>query len=344
MDVSIDDIGSFPLPSNLNRATFEKAYRDAQERLRSDQDISKVDFITTNFSQVVIDSFKKKIQTGLDVVTYPQQIGGIQQVGYAIHKAMQKGTFIVDEKDAFLPEIRVIESEGKKLYEEFGKKILLRVSLFGPMELYLKEIGTIAYRDVMEAFAETIRRFAKNSIIDTKYIKTEVVSIDEPSFGFLNINAENDVLRDLMDKTFDFKAVTRQIHLHSSVKLPDLLKVKNLDVVSFEYAASPQNIEGISKRMLEAADKSIRVGITRTDIDAVMAELNEKGVTKPTENQLVETEETIKKRYQLAKDRFGDTMTFTGPDCGLGSWPTQEAAELLLRRTVNAVRTAQKVV
>jgi 5-methyltetrahydropteroyltriglutamate--homocysteine methyltransferase len=257
---------------------------------------------------------------------------------------MQKGTFIVDEKDAFLPEIRVIESEGKKLYEEFGKKILLRVSLFGPMELYLKEIGTIAYRDVMEAFAETIRRFAKNSIIDTKYIKTEVVSIDEPSFGFLNINAENDVLQDLMDKTFDFKAVTRQIHLHSSVKLPDLLKVKNLDVVSFEYAASPQNIEGISKRMLEAADKSIRVGITRTDIDAVMAELNEKGVTKPTENQLVETEETIKKRYQLAKDRFGDTMTFTGPDCGLGSWPTQEAAELLLRRTVNAVRTAQKVV
>jgi methionine synthase II (cobalamin-independent) len=34
-------------------------------------------------------------------------------------------------------------------------------------------------------------------------------------------------------------------------------------------------------------------------------------------------------------------MTFTGPDCGLGGWPTQQAAELLLKRTVNAVKKAE---
>jgi methionine synthase II (cobalamin-independent) len=33
-------------------------------------------------------------------------------------------------------------------------------------------------------------------------------------------------------------------------------------------------------------------------------------------------------------------MTFTGPDCGLGGWPSQEAASLLLTRTVDAVKIA----
>jgi 5-methyltetrahydropteroyltriglutamate--homocysteine methyltransferase len=69
-----------------------------------------------------------------------------------------------------------------------------------------------------------------------------------------------------------------------------------------------------------------------------MAELYEKGVEKPTAEQLVEGEATIKKRYVAAKEKYGERMTFTGPDCGLGSWPSQEAAQLLLKRTVNAVK------
>ena len=69
-------------------------------------------------------------------------------------------------------------------------------------------------------------------------------------------------------------------------------------------------------------------------------ELYEKGIQKPTVEQLVESEETIRSRYKFAKEKYGDRMTFTGPDCGLGSWPSQEAAELLLKRTVKAVKTA----
>jgi 5-methyltetrahydropteroyltriglutamate--homocysteine methyltransferase len=70
-----------------------------------------------------------------------------------------------------------------------------------------------------------------------------------------------------------------------------------------------------------------------------VAELYDKGVTKPTAEQLVEGEEVIKKRYVSAKEKFGERMTFTGPDCGLGSWPSQEAAHLLLERTVKAVKS-----
>ena len=90
--------------------------------------------------------------------------------------------------------------------------------------------------------------------------------------------------------------------------------------------------------MLDRADKQIRVGITRTDIDSIWAELYEKGITQPSTEQLVESVEVIKKRYLFAKERYGERMTFTGPDCGLGSWPTQEAAALVLKHAVEAVK------
>ena len=210
--------------------------------------------------------------------------------------------------------------------------------MFGPMEQYLQEIGTIPYRDVLDGFAETIRRFAKNSIINTKYIKTEVISIDEPSFGFMNIGAERDMLCEILEKTFNFKGVVRQIHLHSASRIPDVLKVGNIDVVSFEYGGSPKNIESVSLKMLEDADKNIRVGVSRTDIGSIMAELNDKGISNPNAEQLVESEDIIKKRYLLARQKYRERMTFTGPDCGVGGWPSQEAAQLLLRRTVDAVK------
>lgn len=338
MDTLIDDIGSFPFPANTNREAFNQAYRQARALIAHGEDPTKDEFANQNFCEVTLDIFRRKIRTGLDVATHPQQYEGTREISDAIHKAMETGSFLVEEKDAFLPEVSLIAQEGKALSEEFGKKIFLRVSLFGPMEQYLKEIGTAPYQDVLEGFAETVRRFAKRCVVDTKYVKTEVISIDEPSFGYLNIAASNGTIIEVMDKAFNFQGATRQIHLHSAAKLPDLLNVKNIDVLSFEYAASPKNIDGISKRMLDDADKQIRVGISRTDIDAVLAELHDEGIAAPTPEQMVESEQTIRKRYHTAKEKYGERMTFTGPDCGLRSWPTQEAAQLLLEKTVRAVK------
>ena len=338
MEMLVDDVGSFPLPRGIDRENYASAYRAAREEIARGEDPRKNEFLKINFCDVVLGSFRKKLRANLDVVNYPQHYDGIKQMGDIIHKAMEKGSFVVDEKDAFLPEVLLIGEEAKTLSEEFGKKILLRVSLFGPMEQYLKEVGTVPYADVLSSFGETINRFAKNSILNTKYVKTEVVSIDEPSFGFLNITAEKEVLVGVLEKAFSFKGATRQIHLHSSTRLPDLLSVENIDVLTFEYAASPKNIEGVSKKMLEVADKRVRVGVSRTDVDSITAELHDTGILRPTAEQLVETENTIRKRYVFAKTKFGERMTFTGPDCGLGSWPSQEAAQLLLERTVKAIK------
>ena len=340
MDTLVDDIGSFPLPAGIKREEYARAYEAARQAIINHQDPSKEDFIQKNFYSIVVESFKAKILTGLDVVNFPQHFSGIRQVGDAIHSAMEKGSFIVDQDLAFLPEIYVLNQEAKRLSEEFGKKIQLRVSIFGPIEQYLAEVGATAYPDVLDGFAQTINRFAKNSILNNKYIETKVISIDEPSLGHSSFSGSAEMVCQTLEKAYDFKGPTRQIHLHFASGVHDLLSVKGLDVLSFEYAASPKNIEAVPKNVLEKADKQIRVGIARTDIDSIWAELYEKGFDKPSNEQLVDSVDAIQNRYRFAKEKYGDRMTFTGPDCGLGGWPSQDAAELVLKRTVEAVKTA----
>ena len=338
MDALVDDVGSFPLPAGIKREEYVRAYEGARQAIVKHQDPSKDEFIQKNFYSIVVNSFRTKIRTGLDVVNFPQHFSGIRQVGDAVHAAMEKGSFVVDQELAFLPEIYVLNQEAKHLSEEFDRKIQLRVSIFGPIEQYLAEVGATAYPDVLDGFAQTINRFAKNSILNNKYIETSVISIDEPSLGHSSFSGSSEMVCQTLEKAYDFKGPIRQIHLHFASGVHDLLSVKGLDVLSFEYAASPKNIEAVPKNVLEKADKQIRVGIARTDIDAIWAELYEKGTTKPSGEQLVETVEAMRKRYQYAKAKYGERMTFTGPDCGLGGWPNQESAVLVLDRTVKAVK------
>ena len=340
MDTLVDDVGSFPLPQGIGKEAYSKAYGLAREAIIKGKNPAEDEFVQNNFCTAVVDSFKKKIASGLDVVNFPQQYSGIKQVGDAVHAAMENGSFVVDQEKAFLPEIYVLNQEAKKLSEEFGKKILLRVSIFGPIEQYLAEVGTTAFPDVLDGFAQTINHFAKNSILNNNYIETKIISIDEPSLGHTNLSATPELICETLEKAYDFHGPVKQIHLHFSSGIHDLLTVQGLDVLSFEYAASPKNIEAVPKSILEKADKQIRVGITRTDIDSIWAELNEKGITKPSDEQLVDSVDVIRNRYRFAKEKYGERMTFTGPDCGLGGWPTQDAAALLLKRTIEAVRNA----
>lgn len=340
MNLIIDDIGSFPLPSYVNRESFEQAYKLARELIIMGKNLQENTFILNNFYKVILDSFEIKLNSGLDVATYPQHYDMYRQFIDVIHKAMDRGTYVVDEKHAIIPEVYVIAAEADRLYDKLGRSIALRVCVTGPLELYLAEVGVRLYEDVLLMFAETVRRFVKNAILSSKHLKTVVISLDEPSFGLRDIAANRDVIVDVLERALDVKGVIRQIHIHAPTRVADLLEAGNLDVIAIEAAASPRNIEYISRDMLEKADKNIRVGVSRTDINNIMAELYSRGAVRPRIEELVEDEEVIMKRFLKAKVRFGERLTFTGPDCGLGGWPSQEAAELLLKRTVKAVRKA----
>jgi 5-methyltetrahydropteroyltriglutamate--homocysteine methyltransferase len=340
METLVDDIGSFPLPDGIKRDDYAKAYVLAREAIINGKDLEEDLFVKEIFCDIVVESFKRKLDAGLDVVNFPQAFSGLRQVGDAVHAAMEKGSFVVDERQAFLPEIYVLNKHAKELNEQYGKKIQLRVSIFGPIEQYLHEVGATVYPDVLEGFAQTINMFAKNCVLNSKYIETKVISIDEPSLGHSPFTGTPEQIQATLEKAFSFNGPIRQIHLHFASGIYDLLAVKGLDVLSFEYAASPKNINAVSRDMLEGADKQIRVGIARTDIDAIWSELYEKGITEPKAEQIVEPMEAMQKRYRFAKDKYGERMTFTGPDCGLGSWPSQDSAALVLKRAVEAAKTA----
>lgn len=342
MEMLIDDIGSFPLPINVDPKLFDEEYRTARKAIIEGKYGLEQRILLKNFHCTIIDSFLKKARTGLDIVNYPQHYDMHKQLADSLKESMNQGAYLIPREHAILPEVHAINVEAKRLWEEMGQKVLLRVCIIGPLELYLQEMGPIVYKDILQIFAQNIRQFAQNSLLNSKYIETIAVSLDEPSFGFRDIITDRETIQSAFELAFDFKGVTRQIHLHSPSRIADLLDVRNLDVLSIEYAASPMNIHSVSKAMLDRADKQIRVGVSRTDIDSIRAEIYERGIEKPTEAQLVEDEGIIKKRFETAKETFGDRMTFTGPDCGLGGWPTQESAQLLLERTVKVVKNAMR--
>jgi 5-methyltetrahydropteroyltriglutamate--homocysteine methyltransferase len=340
MDVLVDDVGSFPLPLHVGRKLFDEAYVKAREAIRLGLDVEGDPFLLEGFYNVVSESFRRKFAAGLDVVSYPQHYDMHRQVTDVVASAMERGTYVVDGNDAIIPEVWVLNGEARRLYEQFGRRVPLRVCVAGPLELYLKVVGTVCYEDVLLMFAETVRRFAEKSILNSKYVRTEVVCLDEPSFGFLDVSARGDVVVDVLEKAFSFNGVTKQVHLHSSLKMADVLGVDGLDVVSLEFAASTRSLESLSKKMLDEVDKHVRVGVARTDVDSIRAELYERGVVNPSAEQLVESVDIMRRRFVVAREKFGDRLLFAGPDCGLGGWPSQDAAELLLKRTVDAVKNA----
>jgi 5-methyltetrahydropteroyltriglutamate--homocysteine methyltransferase len=343
METLVDDIGSFPLPKSVERRTFERAYTLARECIINNKDLKDNEFLLKNFYNVVLNSFRMKLEAGLDVASYPQHYDMRKQFAEVICKAMERGTYIVSDREAVIPEVHVIKEEAKRLAEEFGRKVMLRVCVTGPIELYLHQVGATFYSDVLLMFAETVRKFAKNSILNTKHVETEVIALDEPSFGFRDILADKETIIMVLERSLNFNGALKHIHIHSTSRINDLLEVKNLNAFSVEYASSPQNIESISKAMLEKMDKQIRVGISRTDIDSIMAELYRREIKEINEDQLVESEDIIVSRFKRAKEKFGERMTFAGPDCGLGGWPTQKAAQLLLKKTVDAVKKARGI-
>lgn len=330
----IDDIGSFPLPKGIEKEDFARAYPGVQEAYAEGKGPDE----DSLFYRAVASSLKFKAESGIDVVNYPQHYDMHKQFLDPIEK-YQTEPFLIDEKYAVIPELYVVEKEAEKYFEETGERLKLKVCATGPIELYTKtSFGYHVYDEVLLNLAKSVNLFLKNSMLDTKHVVTSVVSIDEPSLGFVDLmNVEEDVLVKALDESLRSIDATVHIHLHTpkASRLP--LLTEKIQVLACEFAATPKNMEYITKKELETHDKFLRGGITRTNVDHILAEHLDRG-TQPEDEQLIDDVSVIKSAYKKAKKIFGDRMTFTGPDCGLGSWPSQEIAHLLLKRTVEAIR------
>ncbi len=328
--ILFDDIGSYPLPKDVNKSWISGA-------------VKKGDPGSFN---IIRDAMRQKIEAGVNVPTYPQFRDMTQQFLEVINDgSMTEEPMLVRREKARIMELEAIENVGAEYYKKTGRILNVRICVTGPVELYLKQFGGTSYKDVLNALAASIDRFIGNSIDNAKQFRITTVSIDEPSIGINpQIMFSDSDLAEALEKAAKTAAshkIDTEIHLHSPLHYKLVCRVQSIGIIGVESAANPSYLDLIDKKDLDEYDKFLRVGVARTDIFNMAAALNEKYGTNvwkepPKLEEIVsgmETPHIIEKRLEKTYGLFGERIMYAGPDCGLGSWPTQELAFSLLKNT-----------
>jgi 5-methyltetrahydropteroyltriglutamate--homocysteine methyltransferase len=335
-EIIFDDIGSYPLPEGISRDWIAQVVTSRTEDDR--------------LFEIISDTMQQKIAAGVEVPTYPQFQDMNQQYLRIINDPeLTEAPLLVRESEAKILELEALLALGAKYRNEHGKPLDIRVCVTGPIELYLKEFGGTSYGDVLLVFARSIDRFVKNSIGNSGDLNVATVSIDEPSIG---INPQimlddEDIIKALTTagESAHKHGIDTEIHLHSPLNYKLVCHVPSINVIGVESAASPSYLELIDRADLLGSDTFLRVGISRTDIFGLTAVLNERyntNVWKEKDKLMevvtsMETPETIAGRLANAYGLFGDSIRYAGPDCGLGSWPSQGLAQGLLSNTAKGI-------
>jgi len=345
-----DDVGSFPLADNIDKETFDRFYWIAYKAFVNRNDIFKNKGIQIHFIQPMLDSFKFKLSAGVEIINYPQHMDMYKQFLKPIAD-YETEPDLIDPEKAYVPEMFVIERFAKEFFEKTGKTLKIKLCVTGPIELYVRKHQFTIYYDLALNLAKSVNTFLKNSIINSKYLHTTVVSIDEPSLGYMDIlNTSNADLIKIFDASLEGikrKDMTVQIHIHTLNRADIPLNSKYIDVLTCEYAADNSN--KIPKKTLDTYDKFIRVGITRTNIDNIIAEILDKGESwehLQTINgmlSLIDSQAIIRKNLNTALDMYGERLRFIGPDCGLGGWLHPQIAYELLLRTQKVISEVRKL-
>jgi 5-methyltetrahydropteroyltriglutamate--homocysteine methyltransferase len=310
-----DDIGSYPLPKGVRLDGLSRE----------------------QYQRIVKDTMAQKIAAGVEVPTYPQFRDMIRMFLDPIEKPeYQESPYLIKKENAEILELQAIPP---------GLKV--RVCVTGPVELYLSAFGATNYTDILYNLAKSVARFlelARDSGI------LAVASLDEPSLGMSStvVFEEEEILKALEIASDPCKGIDCEVHLHSPLYAEPCARVPGLSIIGVESAAHPDYLKLIDRKLLEETDTYLRAGIARTDILAMSANLNDRlGINLWDDPARLEKEifamesvEVIKGRLETARKSFGDRLRAVGPDCGLGSWPSQSMAGKLLTNCAAAVRSS----
>jgi 5-methyltetrahydropteroyltriglutamate--homocysteine methyltransferase len=326
-----DDIGSYPLPEGITKAWIKEAFVDVETH-------------KTKLYELLQDALQQKLNAGVEVPTYPQFQDMITQFSEPIMDAERtEAPLLLKEEEAQLKELDALEQVAAEYKEENGEKLKLRICVTGPIELYYKLFPPPVYTDVLSNIANSIGRFIKRAIEEAHNFDVVCASLDEPSMGLDPRIEEEGVITALeLASDYAFRAgIDTQIHLHSPIFYETVCQVNGIKVIGMESAAQPSLLALIDKNQLDQYDKFLRIGIARTDILSMAAEYDElhhtnafkdKGVLEAIVTEY-NSPEKVTKRLEKAHAIFGDRIKYVGPDCGLGSFPSQELAYKVLKNT-----------
>lgn len=317
-----DDIGSFPLPEGITREWVEKNLE------------------TKEYEEMVQRAFLMKVNSGVECPNYPQFRDMIEQFMSLIRNPnYQDEAYLISKKYAIIKELEAVEKIECDV---------VRVCVTGPFELYYKEFGSVIYDDILTNLSKSISRFIENAV---KHSNVKCISIDEPSLGLSPELQPTQEQISIAFGNFNFD-VDVQIHLHSPLYYTNLLDIDSIDIIGIEAAKDKNAMDLVDLDDLESYDKKIRIGVARSDIDGIIAEFNAKHnvnawkdrniIVKAIEE--IENVETIKKRIENAYNKFEDRIAYTGPDCGLFSFPSQEVAVALLKNVKKALEEFREAI
>ena len=334
-DIIFIDGGSLPTPEGTTREWVKTAAenRDEDEKLFS----------------VIREAFRRKIDVGVHVPTYPQFRDMIGQFLDIIKDEKNcYEPYVLKEENAKILELEIIDEVAKQYREETGETLEVRVCVAGPTDLYLQAFVETDYADAYHVLALDIEDFIKQAFVAAKNFKIKVIALDEPSLGINDRIQFSDA--DIVSALTVASAYARkqgadmEIHLHSPLKYK-LVCETPINVIGFEYAASPSYLSLLDKQVLEDSNTYIRLGVSRTDISSLIGIVNETyGVNAWKDREYMqkivtdlETPKVVKKRLETGYSVLGDRIKYASPDCGLAFWPDQELAFKLLENTAKGV-------
>ncbi len=310
--IFFDDIGSYPLPRGVR---LDGLSRD-------------------RYLQLVGQVLAEKISAGVEIPTYPQLRDMIRMFMDPIKDPkMTESPFLIRREEAKIMELEAVPP---------GQKV--RVCVTGPVELYISAFGATGYTDILYTLAESVSRFLQWAKDEGKMA---VASLDEPSLG-LNSNiifSEEEIQEALEIASRPCRGMHCEVHLHSPLYAELCAHVSGIDILGVESAAHPDYLKLIEREVLEETGTYLRAGIARTDIFSLSAQLNDRYKVNLWEDlprlereiTSLESPLIMKSRLDQAYAQFGDRLIATGPDCGLGPWPSQELAGSILGNCAAAI-------
>jgi 5-methyltetrahydropteroyltriglutamate--homocysteine methyltransferase len=324
-EIIFDDIGSYPLPAGMSRDKLPKG---------------------DSYLELVKDALAQKIEAGVERPTYPQFRDMIKMFMDPIEDPSQsESPYVVRPEHARILELEALEALGEEMEKE-GKRLLARVCVTGPVELYLVRFGATDYVDILENLAASVARFLEEAK-KGRHFEVSVASLDEPSLGISpNVIFSDDQISDALEiAALPCEKIDCEVHLHSPLMAELCSGVPGINVIGVESAANPDYLKLVDRKVLEDHDAYIRAGIARTDINALVARLNDRLETNlwkeperlEREVFAAESVELMEKRLAEACRLFGDRVRYAGPDCGLGSWPSQKMAANHLANCARAI-------
>ncbi|RLI15634.1 MAG: hypothetical protein DRO43_00595 [Candidatus Hecatellales archaeon] len=358
--VSTYDVGSMPLTGSLEAFTQGLKAFQAGETLTEP---------ARYFADKIVEGFADKVKAGIDVPNYPQ-LRDMNQMFLEMFEGLMKveGAYVAERLQlkpgmGMLPEVQVLKAEAERILEKLEnppERLKVKVCVTGPYtlaSLFLEKDAKL-FRDLGEVLAEVA---SKNFFREGK-IEVSMLSLDEPVFGTVDDSLLDygspgrEELLKAWDRIF-WEAKTRKVetvlHLHDT-RNELFWDLENLQIVESHVGDSIYSSTKV-KRLVEERDKFLKASIALTDFDSLIAEkLKSQGEAESIEQKIgavwsdikkgktrpdffLESVEAMRARVKAAIEFFGEErIPYSGPECGLSSFPTYACALECLRRTVEA--------